>query len=364
MPRVLMLSTDLQRGGLPLRLQRLALRLRRTEFEPIVGCLAPPGPISEELAREGVATFSCDARGALDASCIGRLARIVRHHAPDIVHAALFHANLAARLVGRAGHDRPIITSTVTIEIERPWHRWLEAATSGLSDVHVANSNAVAAHLVDDLCFSPSRVVVIPNGIDLGDIAGVTAMTRRELGVEDDAFLVVWAGRMDPVKQLETFIEVIGRLSNSRKTAAILLGDGPARLGLEQLVAARGLQHVVRIFGWTPNVAAVFKAADCLLFPSRTEGSPNTVIEAMASGCPVVASDIAPCRELIHSGVSGLLCPVGDADAFAAALRRIADESGLAARLRRAAMEAVHARHDMAHVVAQWTRLYGSLLVR
>ncbi len=358
MTRVLMLSTDLQRGGLPLRLAKLALRLRETEIEPIVGCLAPPGPLSQDLAGQGVTTFSCDATGSFDATCLLRLARQVKRFDPDLIHASLFHANLAARLVGRWDRPRPIVTSTVTIEIERPIHRALESLTWGWSDLHVANSEAVAADLRDELGMGGDHVVVIPNGIDFNEIRSAAAVSRNALCLSDHRPLIVWAGRMDPVKDLSTFVEAVSRVRERVDAQAVLLGDGPERDRIEREISSRGLTRDVRLAGWSQDVAGWLKAADVLLFPSLTEGSPNTVLEAMACRCPVVASDIPSCRELIRHGLDGLLCPSQDADAFATATIELLDDRAKGRRMAEAAYEQALCRHDLASVVGQWQALY------
>lgn len=361
MPRVLMLSTDLERGGLPLRLVRLAERLRGTGIEPVVVCLTREGPLSKELRQGGIETFACDAGGRFDLSCLWRLARVVRRYAPDVIHASLFHANIAARLTGRVDRPRPIITSSVTIEIERAWHRWGEAATIGASDLHVANSRAVARHLVDELGFPEHKVVVVPNGIDFGAIERTQAIGRAELGIDADTFLIVWAGRMDPVKDLATLVAAVERFARTHKATALLLGDGPERGRVVAMIRARGLGGVIRMAGWVECPAAYVKAANCLLFPSRTEGSPNAVLEAMACGCPVVTSDIPACAELVRDGESGLLCRAGDADGFADALLQTAARP-VRAKVMAQAARAAAAGHDLGRVVRQWVDLYERVL--
>lgn len=362
MLRVMILMTDLERGGLPLRLVRLADRLRSVAVEPVVGCLAPAGPLTAELEARGIETFSCDAQGSFDVFCLARLARHVRRLRPDLIHASLFHANLAARLVGRLDAWRPVITSTVTIEIERRWHCGVEALTGGWSDLHAVNSAAVADHVCTDLGFASDRVVTIPNGIDIEWIDDVPPLERQSVGLAEDVPLVVWAGRMDPVKDLRTLVKTVGHLRERGRVQVVLLGDGPERLHVERLIREAGLASVIRLALWVENVVGWLKAADALLFPSRTEGSPNGVIEAMLCGCPVVASDLPATRELIDSGVHGLLCEVGDSEAFAAAVASVVADGRLAGRLKAAARARAAQRHDLQDVVPLWRALYDRVM--
>ena len=362
MLRVLMLTTDLQRGGLPLRLVRLACRLRDLDVEPVVGCLAPPGPLNGELNAAGIATFSCDARGAFDVTALGRLATHIRRLQPDLIHSSLFHANLAARLVGRLDRRRPIMTATVTIEIERNWHRWLEALTCGESDLHVANSAAVAEHLRADLGFCRNRVTVIPNGLDVTEIDRAPKVQRHAHGIDDRLWLLVWAGRMDPVKDLPTFVDVVERLNRNLKLKAVLIGDGPQRRRVQELVERKCLGSVITLTLWSDNVPGWLKTADLLLFPSLTEGSPNVVIEAMLCGCPVVASDLPATRELIDPGVHGLLCRPRAVEQFAAAATEILADPKLRHDISTAARDRAARRHDIQDVVLLWRTTYDRLL--
>jgi glycosyltransferase involved in cell wall biosynthesis len=360
--RVLMLATDLERGGLPMRLSRLAIALRATGVEPIVGCLAPPGPVSIELDTAEIETFSCDARGRYDASCISRLARHVRRLNPDILQSFLCHANVAARLAGRLDRWRPVITGTVTIEIERHSHRFLESLTCGLSDLHVANSHAVADHLTTELSFPPERVVVIPNGLSLEDVDRTPAVERAAYGVATDIPLIVWAGRMYPVKNLETFVVVIAWVRRRMPVQAVLLGDGPERPRLAALIEERGLDSVIRLALWSDRVVGWLKAADLLFFPSLTEGSPNVVLEAMACGCPVVAGDVPACRELIDHGVHGWLNEPRDVEGLACRVAWVLDDTRMRRECAMAARARVQARYTMQRVVGMWGKLFQMVL--
>ncbi len=356
MIRVMILATDLERGGLPLRLLRLAPTLRACGVEPIIGCLARPGPVSGELQRAGFETFSCDAVGRFDVSCLRRLASHVRRVNPDVLHGALFHANLAVRLVGRLDRARPVVTTTVTIEIERRWHRWVESMTAGLSDVHVANSRAVAEHLVGELGFPADRVVVIPNAVDAARIASAPLIDRAAWGISDDEALVIWVGRMDPVKNLHTLIEGIGMVKQARRVVAVLIGDGPERGRVERQIARCHLEDTVRLVGWRADAASWMRSADALVLTSRTEGSPNVVLEAIAAGCPVVASDLPSCRELIVDSSLGQLCRVGDAGDFARGLATVltAGRRSLDGESRCRLME----RHDLCAIGRLWRGVY------
>jgi len=360
MLRVLMLSTDLERGGLPLRFVRLARLLPRFGVEPVVGCLAPAGPLSNELRAAGIATFACGMKGLRDAPGLLRLAQHLREVDPDVVHAALFHANLAARMVGRCDRMRPIITSTVTIEIERRWHRWLEALTGSMSDLHVANSQAVADHLCEELGFERVRVAVVPNAVDVGAIDAARPADRARAGIPPGVVLLVWAGRIDPIKNLEVFVDVVHALHAMREVRGVILGDGPDMPRLKHYVRQKHLGGVVHLPGWADAAALAgwLKAADVLVFPSLTEGAPNVVLEAMAARCPVVASRIPAHEWLIGDNCRGLLCAAADVAAFRHAVERLVADARLRKRVTAAGRGYVVERHGQEQVGREWVSHY------
>lgn len=367
--RVVLLVTDLQPGGTPLRVLRWARWLPRIGVEPVVGCLAPRGVLCDRLDTLGIPNFSCDARHALDLGLFVRLSRALRRFDPDLLHAFLFHANVAARLVGRLDRPRPIVTSTATIEIERRWHRAGESLTAGRSDAHVVNSPRVARHVIDDLGFPPSRVVIVPNGVDIEALDATAAVDRAARGIPADVPLIAWAGRMDPIKRLDLWVEAFDRVRRVRPVCGVLVGDGVMRAAVEHDLRQRGLLSVqdqfdadctghVRLAGWTETPAAWMKAADVVLFPSDTEGNPNAVLEAMTAGCGVVASAVGGLIDTVRHGKNGLLCRPGDVDAFAAAVMAMCEKPAERSEMGRMARQRMQQTQDVGSVLSGLSRAY------
>ncbi len=327
--RVVLLVTDLQRGGTPLRIARLARRLRATGVEAHVGCLAARGELHAQLEADGVPTFACDARGAWDLAVLGRLARTLRALRPDLIHATLTHANVVARLIGRRLRI-PVLTSTATIEVERRWHRWVESLTAPLDRGHIVNSPALAEHVSRRFGYARQRVFVVPPCLDPAPKRIDRAVARRQLGLNEQGFVVAWIGRMDPVKRLPLLLECAARLA-AADVEWVLAGDGPERARIEALLAQRKLAGVVHLVGWQSDVAPVLSAADALLLPSRTEGVPNAVLEALACGVPVVASDLPTLRALRSDGAPLTLVPGDEPGAYVAALSGLRGDRAAAA---------------------------------
>lgn len=324
--RVILLVTDHGRGGTPLRLARLARGLRAAGVDVYGGCLGAPGPVTRQLEADEIPTLTCGARGVTDVLALRRLVRHVRQLRPDLIHATLLHANVAARFVGRTQRVA-VVTSTATIEVERRWHRHLERLTARLDQGHIVNSPALADHVVRVFRVPPERVHVVPPSLAAWPREMDQATVRSALDIPPGEFVVAWVGRFDPVKRLDLLIRC-AELVRDRPVRFLLAGDGPARGAVEKTLRQSSAQSVVRLLGWQDDVVPVLRAADVFLFPSRTEGMPNAVLEAMACGLPIVASALPALRELAGDG-SRLRLVAGDRPQdFAAALRTLlADEA-------------------------------------
>lgn len=339
MVRIALVVTDLENGGTPLRLARLAVGLRDAGVEVQVGCLAPPGPVSARLEAAGIRTFAAGASSAWDLPAVVRLGGWLRGFQPDVVHSSLMHANTAARLVCRA-LGIPVICSTVTIEVERPWHITVERLLAPLEDARVANSAAVAQHVVAEFGIPSEAVHVLPPLIAEARSEIVDRRSARaRYGLPADGFVILWAGRFDAVKRIEVVVDVLGLLDANVR--AVLAGDGPERGRIEKRVAARGLRERVRCTGWLERLDEVVAAADVLLLPSRTEGMPNVALEALRGGLPVIGSDIPALRALRAAAGAAFTLVSGESpEDFAVAVRRLIEQPELRAQQASAAREA------------------------
>jgi len=360
--RIALLVTDLQRGGTPLRLARLARGLKRAGVDVTVGCLAPRGPVSAVLEADGIPTFACEARSARDLLALRRLAAHLRRLRPDLVHATLTHANVAARLAGDWLRI-PVVTSTATIEVERRWHRVAERCTAGLDRGHIVNSRVLAAHVEQAFGIARRRIFVVPPlvgpvpaRLDRGD-------ARRRFGLAEGDFVLVWAGRLDPVKRLDIAVRCVERLGDVR-CHLLLAGDGPARPQLETLIGDSPAASRVHLLGWQAELGPAFSAADVFLFPSLTEGMPNAVLEAMACSLPVVGSDIPALRELAGEERRLILVEGDDADRYAAALRELREDDAARRALGRSAATWAGARLDEDAAIGAVIQVYRTVLAR
>lgn len=293
--RIVLLVTDHLRGGTPLRFARLARGLAHMGDEVLAACLAPAGPLTEQLVREGVRTFCAGASGPRDVAALRRLKRAIVQFQPEVIHSALFHANVAARVVGW-GTGIPVVTTTATLERERKWHLVVEQLTAGWDCGQIVNSQALATHVHEVFGVPHEKIYTVPASVRAIPTADPAA-SRQRLGVRADQFVVLWAGRMDPVKRVEVALAAAALL-RGQGYRFFFAGDGPLRARFQSAVEMMELHEEVCFTGWCAALADLLAAADAFLMPSLTEGMPNAMLEAMAAGVPVVASDIPVAREV------------------------------------------------------------------
>jgi len=365
--RILFVITDLKVGGVPLHLLRLATALDRRRFSVAVVSLADIGPVGERLLRAGIPVGACEAAGPWDARALGRLYAYIRARRPDILHSLLFHANVACRLVGPAAGIpiRRILCEIQTAEYERPWHLSLDGATVRLCRLEIGNSPSVIRHLYRRAHIPHRRLRLIEGGVDVGAIAAAGPADRAALGVSPDTSLVLWVGRLDPVKGLDELVDAAKLVRQGGGRAVFLLaGAGGYEPALRRRITSTGAEEYVRLLGRRDDVASLLKAADVFAFPSRTEGLPNALMEAMAAGAAIVTTDAAGCRDLVRNEQTGLVVRVGDTPALAAAIRRLLADRALRERLGAAAAAFARDRCSWTKAVARYTELYEEVAGR
>ncbi len=357
--RLCILTTDLKTGGVPMDVYRLATALGPDDFAVRVGCLAGRGAMSDRLETAGVETFACGAGGAWDLRALLRLRRELRAFRPDVLHAFLFHANAAACVVGPLAGVPPrrIITEILTVETERRWHLILGGLLCRMCRVVVGNSRPVVEHLHRAGHVPASRLACVPGGVDADRFVEAEAVDPATLGVPEGHALLMWVGRLDPVKGLDELVDAMGMLREQSVTLG-LVGEGAYEDEIRRRVDRHGLGGRVCFFGRRDDVPNLLAAADVFVFPSRTEGMPNALLEAMAAGSPIVTTDVPGCRDVVTDGRTGLLVPARRPEALAGAIERLLADRELAARLGSSARRRAVAEFDFARTVERYAALY------
>jgi glycosyltransferase involved in cell wall biosynthesis len=306
-----------------------------------------------------------------------RLARVIRRERPQILHTHTAKAGAVGRLAALlAGPWRPpVIVHTFHGHVLRGYfgpvrtrfflalERWLAAHTTALI--------AVGPQVRDDLVAlgvaPPERFVVVRLGIELEERVRPEddgrAEMRRYLGVPADRFVVGWVGRMTAVKRTDDVLEAFRRVREGGVDACLcLVGDGPDRERLEQHASELGVIRDTLFLGYQEDVSPFYAAFDALVLPSANEGTPVSVIEALAAQTPVVATRVGGVPDVVRDGEEGFLVGAGDTEALAERLTRLARDPDLRRRLGESGRQRVLGRYAVERLLDDIDRLYRELL--
>jgi starch synthase (maltosyl-transferring) len=362
--RILYVITDLRTGGVPLHLLRLARAVRAAGYEIEVVSLAPLAEVADLMAQEGIAVFTCQARGRWDGRVLMRLRRHMARRAPDLVHALLFHANLACRISAAFAGLPPsrLLCEIQTVELERPWHLTLDRWTHRLCRWEIVNSPAVLEHLQRRARLPASRLRLVHGGVAVERFEQAQPLPRAQLCRNENELVLLWAGRLDPAKGLDELLEAVARVRRDLPVRMLLAGDGPLRDSIRRRISEMGLSDCVSLLGMRTDIPALLKSCDVFVFPSRTEGLPNALLEAMAAGCPIVCSDIPAHRHMIEDGHNGVLVAPGRPDLLAEAIAQLLRNPDTGRTYGGRARDAAAARFSQQAMFNSYLTLYAEVL--
>jgi glycosyltransferase involved in cell wall biosynthesis len=376
--RVLYVIESLGEGGTERSLAELLPALADAGVVPEVVCFFRRSGVHEEVEARGVPITVIPSGGW--GRRVSALRRRLVAARPDLVHTMLFRADLAGRLAA-AGRRVPVLGSLVSTPYDpvrlrdsgvRPGRlraaRLADALTARwLCDHFHAVSHAARDAAVAALGVPPERITVIPRGRDPERLGRPSPERRRQaraaLGLGEDDEVAVHAGRHEFAKGLPDLVAAVAELAPRRPRLRVLIaGRSGALTGeLERLVAAAGLGERVSLLGHRNDLPEILAAADLFVFPSLYEGMPGAVIEAMALGLPVVASDIPAVREVVEPDASGLLVPPGDPESLANAMDAMLTNRDLAAAFGRRGREIFEERFTLERSVQGMLELYHGL---
>lgn len=376
-PLVAHLIYRLAIGGLENGLVNLINHSPRDRVRHAVICLTDADPAFAARLAPGAATVhELHKRPGKDPHCYLRLWRLLRELRPNVLHTRNIGA-LDGQVVGWLAGTRARVHGLHGWHASDPRgenrrYRTLMRVVDPLIDQYVCVSRDLVRWAHDDIGVAAGRCNQIYNGVDPGRFQGAAGGARERSALPEtllqgclDPVVIGTVGRLDPIKDqrtlLHAFATLDGQLGDDR-LRLVLVGDGPERAALEAAAAAAGIAGRVWFAGARNDVPALLRAFDVFALPSINEGISNTVLEAMASALPVVASRVGGNPELIEDGVSGRLIPAGDARALAATLgeycrsARLRDDHGRAARRR------VEERFSIAAMVERYLAVYEASL--
>jgi L-malate glycosyltransferase len=366
--RLLKMLTSFQIGGTERQVANLALGIHASRFDLHLACLRNRGELLQELEQLRVPRPVFDIGRLYAPETLWqaiRLIRYIRHHLIQIVHTYGFYPNVfavpAARLAGAS-----IVVASIRDrgDILTPMQRRVQKLACRLADCVLVNAEAIREALIHQ-GYRPGNIVVIRNGVVASRPAARQngAALRRELGVPAAAPLIFVFSRLNTMKGLEYFIEAAALVAGKVPEARFLIvGDGAKRTELEAHAKRLGLENKVIFTGFRTDVPKLLSEAAISVLPSLSEGLSNSLLESMSAGVPVIAANVGGNPEIIEHDVSGLLVPVRDSAALAAAMGRLLDDPQLAAQFGEAGRERVATVFSMERSLGEVENLYERLV--
>ena len=313
-----------------------------------------------------------------DAVAVVRLAQLIRQVRPTILHTHTAKAGTVGRVAALvAGSARPpIVIHTFHGHVLRGYFgpakstvfRVLERLLAKVTTVLVAVSPEVRDDLVQLGVAPAEKFAIVRLGIELEQRVASDVPrdeVRRRLGIPPQRFVVGWIGRMTGVKQTHDLLAALAELRAGGVDAGLLVvGDGPDRAGFEQRARELDLVRHCLFLGYQENVAPWYAAMDAVALPSGNEGTPVTVIEALAAGKPVVAYEVGGVPDVVREGVDGFLVEPGSTSGMAERLAQLAADPELGRRLGEAGRERVLERYGVGRLLDDVDKLYRDTIAK
>ena len=368
--RIMHIVDSLGVGGLENGLVNLIERLDPSQFQHIVCSVRGLGPMADRLPADRVRIIDMGKTDGAFPIQIGALARRIREVKPHIVHSRNWGA-VEAVVAGRWTRSCALVHSEHGIDVsavqsEPARRNWFRRLAFELADRVFSVSNQLRELYSRRTGFPAKKIDVIYNGVDserFAPDASARERVRQELGIAADEFCIGAVGRLDPIKDYRTLLNAAEKVAEFRERWQVLvLGEGPEQPQLQEWVDSRPkLKAHVRFLGRTTRVSQILNAFDAYVLSSISEGISNSLLEAMATGLPVVASVTGGNPEVAVDGESGMLFPVGDSGRLAELLMTLSRESELRHRLGKNALRRVREQYSMESMIRNYHGLYCSL---
>ena len=358
-PHIALLTTTLDLSGAERVLALVADGLAEAGYRVTVLALQRrSGMLATALRRRDIEVHDLRMAGSLDVPIVWRLRNWLLQERVDVLYTFLFHAHLVGRSAGRLAAVPVLMSSQQYTNWGGRWRRGLEQWTARWCDAIVAVSESARQDLVTNMLVPADRVHLIPNAIDLAAFEP----TREPFSGSDEAITVGSASRLVEERDHESLVRGFARAVATAPTLRLrLAGAGPLEGRIRAVTSELGLAGHVEMLGQVGNVRAFYQELDIYVQPSRTEGLPCSVLEAMAMARPVIATDVPGNRDAVVHGESGVLVTPASPSAWADALLALIGDRPHALRLGRAARQRAHATFGAGAMVASTRHLLDQL---
>jgi len=369
-PRVLHLITSFDIGGTERQAVELLNRLDLDRFDVRLAVLRNGGELYPQIAGRFPNPPEFRLNNFYDANALRQLSRfrslLVRERI-DVLHAHDFYAGVFGCAAARLTVVRSIACQRHLRLSDRRAHEFLQRQIHRMAHKVLVNSEAIRDHILAGGGISPEKIVVIRNGLLMAaepeDANSVRDELLRELKLDRESFLIGLVARLEEVKGHRYFLEAAAQVARKHpKVHFVLVGDGQLRGQIEQQAASLGISNRLHLLGYRNDASRLAAAFDLAVLSSLHEGLPNSVMEAMSAGVPVVATAVGGTKELVSDGETGYLVPPANADAMAERMTWAIEHNSERERLAAQGRQSVQTNFGMSQMVSAVERLYESLV--
>lgn len=364
--RLLVVSDEMEVGGSQRQITHLLCHIDRTEWQPELLYFRRPSFLLDKIRAAGVPVHCIPKKGAIDIAFLHQLIGLLRGGHYDLIHCFSLTAELWVSIAAKFVRPRPaLIVSMRDMGHGLTPRQWtIKRALCRNADAIIANSGRAADRLMHELG-GRRRVEMVPNGVEAptrladdrrAEVRAALPIPRR------DAVVVLFVGRLAAQKNIPLLFEALTRFEPAARPVLLLAGSGPLRAELEAKATALGLAGDAVFIGDRSDIGDVMQAADLVVLPSHDEGMSNVVLEAMAAGCAVIASDVGGNPEVIVDGESGLLFAAGDADALTERLRALILDERRREAIGRNARERIANNYSIPALIERTSAIYRRVL--
>ncbi len=330
--KILYLTTSAKMLGAEKMFYELAAGINRKEFEILVCTIKDKDKdLLLKLKNKGIKTKTLGLNEKWQFLKVLKLVIIIKQFKPNIIQSFLFFDNILARIFGAILNVPIIISGQRNVETNRSSLRnFIDKTTLPLADLIVSNTEAGRSILMEREKVLSKKIMVIPNGIDLRQIPSLPGDEEKKLSLKAilsnigyrPPFVVGYVGYLTKQKGVNILLESFDRLKRETKNKVVLfiVGDGPEKRTLEKLAKKLNINDSVFFLGYKKNAIKFMTLFDLFILPSLWEGQPNVILEAMALGLPVIATNVGGVPEMIQNKENGFLVKPNDSEALTKAI--------------------------------------------
>lgn len=357
--KVLHITQFLHYGGMERLIVNLAKEIDRNKFEISV-CLLEPFRdtfFERELKRTGIPLFSLNSKNIPNPIIFFRLLKLLNNLRPHIVHThlkAVRYSFLPRVLAGIPVHIHTM-HALAKIDTKKTKDRFVNRLIFRYGNVKIVSVSREVARSVKAVYRVDSEVIY--NGVEIDEFS-------NNLKRESDFVNILNIASFKREKNISLLIDAFSEaIAQEKKIKLILVGDGAQKNLLEQQIEKKGIRESVTFLGWRSDIPEILANCDIFLLTSDSEGFPMVLVEAMASGKPIIATSVGGVPEIVEDGINGILVAPGDSRAFAEAILKLARDDKLREGMGKRGREKAEKEFNMRTVALKYERLYEKLLL-